>query len=561
MKRFVLSLSIILIVLMFSAATGYAEGYAIVVKEQTLADPEWAQVVDTLKAKHQGRVFVYESETQIDVVLDSLKEMFPKYICFVLKPLDAKYWVVESINRLTRKLDDDPYGDAIWGIVTGYTPQDALRIVSISGFRVRNVLSGTGAGWLEYVQQGITTNECEHNKMQVKYPDGTIVDTLKCPTDRTQFLAEKLNSNQYDIFITSGHANVDRWQLHYPDADSEGFFRSKEGQLYGDPFEGEGININSTNPKIYFGLGNCYIGKIRSMDAMVLAWIHTGGAYMYTGYVWEEGPDSYQLGGTAAYFFIQNQCTWPEAFFLSNQAIVFDLENQTPGSTPWDRDRAALYGDPALDVKIEPVRDPLYESEITVTPGAERDTVKVKITMSEEGTPGFNGKWGNRHPIVMLPFRVENQQIEYTDAYQAVVTDNFILFYVWKQGDPPLQKGEEREVVFTTTTELSTSVEETPHLPSLRSAKPMLFQCYPNPVPRWTAISYRIFSAAFVSLKIYDATGRFVRTLVGAYQQPDYYSVRWDGKDSFGRDVASGVYIYRLVAGDFTNSRKLIVVR
>jgi hypothetical protein len=69
--------------------------------------------------------------------------------------------------------------------------------------------------------------------------------------------------------------------------------------------------------------------------------------------------------------------------------------------------------------------------------------------MNEEGTPGFNAKWGNRHPMVLLPFRAKETQIERTDAYDAVVTDNFVLMYVWKKGDPPLGKGEEREVVFT----------------------------------------------------------------------------------------------------------------
>ncbi len=560
MKRLFLALFVLLIALVFSTRGSYAGGYAIVVKDQTLAKPEWAEVVDTLKAKYQGEVLVYD--LGVSQVLDSLKEMSPKYVCFVLEPLDSRDYVVKTIHRLTRELDDDPYGDAIWGIVTGYTPQDALRIVSISGFRVRRILSGTSKKWLPYVQEGIATSEGTYNKMWVKYPDGTIVDTVECPTDRTPFLVEKLNSNQYDIFITSGHGNVNRWQLHYPTSDKEGFFRSRDGQVYGDPYEGDDINIDSTNPKIYCGLGNCYIGKILQMeDSMVLAWLHSGGAYMYAGYVTPEGRNSYQLGGTAAYFFIQNQCTWPEAFFLSNQAIVFDLENDTPGSTPADRDYAALYGDPALDVRIEPVRDPLYRSEISVRSGADRDTVTVRITMNEDGKPGFTSKWGNRHPIVMLPCRVENPQVEYTDAYRAVVTDNFALLYVWKQGDPDLTKGEEREVVFTTTTRLSTDVEETPQSSLPCPIKPMLFQAYPNPVSRWTTIGYRVPSPTFISLNIYDVAGRLVRPLVATHQQLGYYTARWDGKDRFGQEVASGVYIYRLLAEDSTCSRKLVVVK
>jgi len=88
-----------------------------------------------------------------------------------------------------------------------------------------------------------------------------------------------------------------------------------------------------------------------------------------------------------------------------------------------------------------------------------------------------------------------------------------------------------------------------------------LSQNYPNPFNCSTLISYRLPTAAYTKLNIYDIGGRLVRTFVNAYQQPGCYSVRWDGKDSFGRDVASGVYIYRLVAGTLTSSRKLVVVR
>jgi len=64
---------------------------------------------------------------------------------------------------------------------------------------------------------GIATSESDYGKMWVKLPDGAIVDTT-CPTDRTKFLIDLLNTNEFDMFITSGHGNVDMWQLHYPGA-------------------------------------------------------------------------------------------------------------------------------------------------------------------------------------------------------------------------------------------------------------------------------------------------------------------------------------------------------
>lgn len=539
------------------ATPGHAEPYAIVVSEKTLGMPEWAQVVEALKAKYKGKVFTYR--TLVAEVKDSLRAFRPKYVCFVLRPpSEVRNYVGISINRLTRELDDDPYGDAIWGIVTGYTPEDALRLVSIDGFRVRKVLAGTSAGWLEYVREGIATSETTYGKMWVKLPDGAIVDTT-CPTDRTKFLIDLLNTNEFDMFITSGHGNVDMWQLHYPEPGLEGFFRSKEGRVYGDPYEGPDVYLNSTNPKIYFGLGNCYIGMIKDMNSMALAWIHSGGAYMYTGYIMPEGPDSYQLGGIPGYFFVQDHYTWPEAFFANNQALLFDLKNDTPGTDPPDLDGAVLYGDPALDVRVDPVREPLYRKEIHIARGEERDTVTVKIVMNEEGKPGFTGKWGNRHPVILLPFRAEDPRLIYTDAYKAVVTDNFVLMYIWKMGDPPLEAGEGREVVFTclkVPTELDVA-EEGSELPG----PGMALEVHPNPFWGRSLLRYKLPAGIYASLHIYDITGRIVRRLYEGRGPSGWHTLSWDGRDDFGRKVASGVYICRLVAGKSACAKRIVFLR
>ncbi|HID94699.1 MAG TPA: T9SS type A sorting domain-containing protein [Candidatus Latescibacteria bacterium] len=543
------------------SGTGLANAhpYAIVVREMTIDEyPEWKAVVDALQQKHNGEIVTYS--TSVGEVVDQLRQIAPTHIAFVVRPEEASSTYVVKVSRLTRQLDDDPYGDAIWGIVTGYTPEDALRIVSIDGFRVRNVLAGTGAGWLPYVKQGITTSEADYGRMWVKESGSEIVE-ISGPTDRTEFLVEKLNTNTFDIFITSGHANVDNWQLHYPDPGLEGFFRSWEGQVYGDPYEGPDVPVNSTNPKIYFGLGNCYIGRIADMNSMVLAWIHSGGAYLFTGYVTLEGEHSYQLGGIPAYFFVQSHYTWPEAFFANNQALLFDRENGIAEIFSFDKDGGALYGDPALDVRVDPVRDPLYETQITVSPGTERDTVTVKIRMNEEGTPGFNGKWGNRHPVILFDFRAEDPQIEYTDAYEAVVTENFALMYVWKQGDPLLGEGEEREVVFTATGPIVTAVEEQHFVDTVSPSTFVLLQNYPNPFNSQTVISYRLSDETHVILRVYDVNGRLVRTLVDGEQSPGYHTLAWNAKDESGVEVASGVYLYRLRAGGLSSTRRMVLLR
>jgi len=93
-----------------------------------------------------------------------------------------------------------------------------------------------------------------------------------------------------------------------------------------------------------------------------------------------------------------------------------------------------------------------------------------------------------------------------------------------------------------------------------------LEQNYPNPfssVPGnpATRIQYALPSSQFVSLKIYDLGGREVTTLVHGLQNAGYQTVSWNGRDQAGRARASGVYLYKIVAGDFTQTRKLILAR
>jgi len=92
-----------------------------------------------------------------------------------------------------------------------------------------------------------------------------------------------------------------------------------------------------------------------------------------------------------------------------------------------------------------------------------------------------------------------------------------------------------------------------------------LGQSYPNPFEKIAEIRYQIGidsrQKSVVSMNIYDVTGRLVRTLVNEPQEPGYYNVLWDGKDDLGKVVPSGIYFYRLEAGDFTGMRKMVVMR
>jgi len=83
-----------------------------------------------------------------------------------------------------------------------------------------------------------------------------------------------------------------------------------------------------------------------------------------------------------------------------------------------------------------------------------------------------------------------------------------------------------------------------------------LLQNQPNPFQKSTIISYSLPSATEVTLEVYDLTGRLVETLVNERQDPGIHQVRWNRKDN-----PSGVYFFRLQTGDFTDTKKMILLR
>ena len=88
-----------------------------------------------------------------------------------------------------------------------------------------------------------------------------------------------------------------------------------------------------------------------------------------------------------------------------------------------------------------------------------------------------------------------------------------------------------------------------------------LSQNYPNPFNPTTVIEYTLPERSQVSLTIYNVLGQEVRTLVNDIRAAGSYRIEWNGADDSGKPVATGVYLYRLQAGDFTQTRKMLLMK
>lgn len=89
----------------------------------------------------------------------------------------------------------------------------------------------------------------------------------------------------------------------------------------------------------------------------------------------------------------------------------------------------------------------------------------------------------------------------------------------------------------------------------------ILFQNYPNPFNPTTQIVYNVPTVSDVFIAIYDMTGREIVSLVNGQQQAGQNFTTWNGRDSHGKLVSSGVYVYRIKAGDFITSKKMLFLQ
>lgn len=98
---------------------------------------------------------------------------------------------------------------------------------------------------------------------------------------------------------------------------------------------------------------------------------------------------------------------------------------------------------------------------------------------------------------------------------------------------------------------------ETPAAPAVTR----LAQNVPNPFNPTTRIAFDLAAPEHVSLRIYDSAGRLVNALFEGDRPAGHHVAIWDGKSISGRGVASGIYYYRLTAGQFGQTKKMVLLR
>jgi flagellar hook assembly protein FlgD len=87
-----------------------------------------------------------------------------------------------------------------------------------------------------------------------------------------------------------------------------------------------------------------------------------------------------------------------------------------------------------------------------------------------------------------------------------------------------------------------------------------LSQNYPNPFRTMTGIRYQLPKSGNVTIAIYNVFGQRIKTLVNEPKDVGYYTVHWDGRSQDGKQVSNGVYFCRMIAGEYTSVKKILLM-
>ncbi len=302
-------------------------------------------------------------------------------------------------------------------------------------------------------------------------------------------------------------------------------------------------------------------GLLNGPDLALFAW----GWHNYSRY-FEAGP----------YF-----GTWPHQRIYAGSSTKLDFEDLMGLIYSWNRSGSAK-SSPAKSGDSGPVTMEVSPGDagqmlVKVKPGTEFSALDVSI---EYGPAAGTGKvaaselWNSEgNPQLFLtrqtPGRTEISAALWPGGSQT--TDELFRFSLSEtKGETPVSLSYrlyDRSGEVTAEGSLSTALEILPGLPAVFSFSP----ARPNPAGHSTVISYQLPAEADVRLEIYNIAGQKVATLAQGRQPAGYHSRTWDLKDSGGRRVANGVYLFKLQArlsqgsggqaGEFSGMGKMVVIR
>ncbi|MDP3113629.1 MAG: S8 family serine peptidase [Candidatus Cloacimonadaceae bacterium] len=179
------------------------------------------------------------------------------------------------------------------------------------------------------------------------------------------------------------------------------------------------------------------------------------------------------------------------------------------------------------------------------------------VTQTESGALGY---YLHRHdsdqldsaimvsPLILATNTSQQQSYSFTDSE----TEAGTIYYYWLQSMDMDGWTQYHGPIHITTASTDNGIPNIPLVTEVR-------QAYPNPFNPNTTIGYSIHKAGYVSLDIFNVRGQKLRSYERIHESPGHYLINFDGRDSGGRALASGIYYYRFRSGDYASIRKMLL--
>lgn len=340
-----------------------SEPYAVLAPASFPGDSSaWEAVVSALQQRHGARVLRFtESPLELE---SSLKELYPRYVAVVDVPENIGRDYVIGLNRMSRRMDSDPYADFLWGIVTGYDAEGALRMVEDSQ---EPMVIRTGVGSIKELESAkwfdsyAFVDDHQVGMCGEKKPgeDTLAMRRISYVTDMTgangrireyvhrrfgdsvpdvlrQFL-EFYEGYEPDLVVTASHATENNLEM----PGSVGNLRCRDGRLYVD-YPGEQRFVADRDSRmVYLPIGNCLIGNMNNTaNSMAAAWMNSQKATAFAGYVVTTWYGRNGWGGLKYLITNPGRYTVPEAFYMNQQDMMAQMEewNDSLTAAPFDYD-------------------------------------------------------------------------------------------------------------------------------------------------------------------------------------------------------------------------------
>ncbi len=455
-------------------ATAATSAYTIITSPATMAEPAWAAVVEALAAKHAGAVICTLEDLGEKSIAQALRRNQARYAACVLRPEEIGHVLVNNLHRAARRVDDDPWGDCIWGIITGYTAEDAMRIAKADEpLIIKRLLASTNLDHSRFEHSCCIT---DWTGAPVREQEGyTEPSTTTHPADAhdplLDIFTDRLSTRKPQLVVSSSHATPFNLEMPFSRglifSHGNRFHKlapqnfSEFGRPLRDAMRGteDGIaTLAKEKPavkpdgetRVWLAAGNCLFGNVKhSPNSMCVTALSAYTCNQVVGYT---VPSWYGEGGwgTLGTFFGNTAGTsLAEAWFLNNQFLLnrtqelepklmnvtFNGEQFSPSELipqfmrqniqptennikdmlglVHDRDVVAFFGDPT------------WRAQLDETHGQAPYTITWTGEKSFTITANYDTK---DRCAVWFPTEATGSNATGCDAPGAIFTDDFILF-------------------------------------------------------------------------------------------------------------------------------------